>query len=143
MEKSLARITKILGWYHQIPQGYNDIDTLIHNRKQLSIESVKLAMIVGEFKAEFDSTYFKRKISFAKAYDRIKSDPVDKVTDALATQKANIEIEGINDVEKHLEGQFNKGRLILKQVNSVLDSMQQHLSYLKDEKKSITIREKT
>jgi hypothetical protein len=142
MENTLNRVNKILKWYYLIPQDYADIDTLLYNRKQLSIESVKLALIVGEFKAEYDSTYFKRKVAFSKAFEQIKATSTEKITDSVAIHKANIEIEPIEDIEKSLSGQFEKGKMILKQVNEVLSSMQQQLSYLKKEKETVNIREK-
>jgi hypothetical protein len=142
MEKTLSRITKILNWYYQTPKDYADIDTMLYNRKQLSVESVALAVIVGEFKAEYDSTYFKRKVAFSKAFEQIKSTATEKITDSVAVHKANIEIEPIEDIEKNLSGQFEKGKMILKQVNEVLSSMQQQLSYLKKEKETVNIREK-
>lgn len=141
MEKTFARITTILSWYYKIGKdfSFNDIDELVYQRKQLSIESVKLAEITGQFRSDYDSTYFNRKQAYAKAYLAEKGKT--GVTAGEAEAQANISIEQINDIEKHLEGQFNKGKLILGQVNQVLSSMQQQLSYLKEEKKSISTRE--
>jgi hypothetical protein len=139
MDDTLKQIFTIINWYRGLAKDFNSIDDLIYSRKQLSTHGVDLASFVGELKADFETAYFNRKLQYAKAITKHKVG----ISVAEAESLAMDDIKNVYEDEKTLEGQHGKGRLILNQVNEVLSSMQQHLSYLKDEKKSESIRQTT
>ena len=135
----IESIILIIGWYKSINRDFNDIDKLIHTRKQLSCFSVDLAMNVGQERKDFESVYYRRKVGFAKAVINNK----DGNSVAIAESKALVEIDELYKQEKESEAEFNAGKLILNQVNEVLSSLNSHIAYLKDEKRTIRTRQET
>lgn len=139
MDNTLKEIFKIINWYRgvpkNIPKDFSNINELVYARKQLSCHAVDLAGFVGDLKADFETAYFNRRLQYAKAITTEKGTVAEKEANSV------ISIQNVYEDEKTLEGQHAKAKLILGQVNEVLSSMQQHLSYLKDEKKTESVRQ--
>lgn len=110
----------------------NDINQLIELQDELAIYSFRLAEISAKFKADYNKSYFIRKITHQRQIQAAINSGR-----ATAMNKANHEADlGVQDlVERELndESLSYKSDILLKQVNKILDSLRQKISYLKKE----------
>ena len=130
MEKLLAEIYDHLKWYSGLGSEAS-IDELLDRRDKLAVLSYGLAQEAGNRFIEYNGFYFIRAIHVAKAINAM-------VKDGLAVNKAENEAKEQNEEilqqEKDAEGQSFLADKLLKQVNAVLNAMNQRISYLKQEK---------
>lgn len=130
---TIKEISIIITWYGSQSRDYNDIDNLIYTRKKLATLSFALAGEVGDAKNDLDVAIFKRKLAFSKEFDRLTSEA--KVSGVSAKEKANITIEVLCENEAVVSGIYHRTKMFLSQTNEVLSTLNQHISYLKAEKK--------
>ena len=133
MKKTIQKIETVLNWYKAKPKDFAGIDELIKARKSLSILSFDLAKIVGDFKDGYDRFYFLRQVEEAKFCSR----EGDSISQLKATAKNNATIREYYKAEKDNESGYARSKILLNQVNEVLSTMNQHIAYLKEEKKRI------
>lgn len=128
----LQQISDILTQY-AANSGGQAVDLLLRQRDVLATLSYRLAEMAGEAKGEYNSKYFQRKITIARATQRL-------INEGMAFNKADskslIENEDYYRAEIAKEAEAYKLDLLLKQVNRVLDAMAQRISFLKMELKS-------
>jgi len=130
MATTLQSIEAILTWY-QANGATQSIENLLDAQDKLSIHSYRLAEIAGQSKSKYNSSYFIRKISVAKSTHAMQTE---KVAYNKAENKAMIENELAYQNEINTEAEAYTSDLLLKQVNKVIASMSQRISYLKHEK---------
>jgi|SRR3990172_10832344 len=131
MKESQDQITKIIEWYHNIRKGYQDIALLIDARRKLSTLSFFFAEETGEVIRSFNECYFLRKTNQAKA----RLDAVAEGNPAgLAESMAEYRCAEYRRHESGAEGNKDRCRLIMNQINEVLSSMSQQIAFLRSEK---------
>ena len=128
----LQQISEILTLY-AANSGGQAVDLLLRQRDVLAALSYRLAEMAGEAKGEYNAKYFQRKITVARATQRL-------INEGMAFNKADskslIENEDYYRAEIAKEAEAYKMDLLLKQVNRVLDAMSQRISFLKMELKN-------
>ena len=133
-KKILDLIQTLLDWYGQ-HGGNTTIENLLGCQDKLSLLSVNLAEIVTISKGSYLRSYFHRKFVFStKKLTFIKDG--EKI--GTAEEKARVQIGDIKDVEIQEEEYTDLLNLKLRQVNRVLQAIQQRISYQKTEKQNLT-----
>jgi len=129
----IDKIEKLLDWYLQ--HGSNTtIENLLNFQDKLSLLSVNLAHITALSKGSYLRTYFQRKFTFStKKLTFIKDG--EKI--GTAEEKARVQIGDIKEVEIQEEEYTDLLNLKLRQINRVLQAVQQRISYQKNEKERL------
>jgi len=132
-KKIIDAIEKCLDWYGN--EGSNTtIELLLNLQDKLSLLSVNLAEMVAVSKGSYLRVYFQRKFTFStKKLAFI--DNGEKI--GTAEQKARLAIGDIEEVEIQEEEYTDLLNLKLRQVNRVLQAIQQRISYQKVEKQNL------
>jgi hypothetical protein len=97
-------------------------------RKELVVMGFKLGLEVANYKREFDQANGQRKINFFRIKNENLSGGVTK-----AETIAEVEIADFREAEKTYESLYYGCRVILNQLNEVLNAIQQDISILKTE----------
>lgn len=136
-----AEIYEIMDWWYALPYDYNNLGELQFKRKQLA----SLALYIGKELAikirELTIAHSQRRIEEAKKSTEYQSkiDP-DKTTkdgatktftSARAKEKALIDIQPLYDREYKLEGEIEGSKIILKQVNLILQAQHQDIAEMR------------
>lgn len=122
----LEDIDQVIDWYFANSNSAS-VDDLIYNQDKLATYSWNLAELSGETKEDYTFKYFIRKINVNKT--------AQSLTKQMAMNKALSQSELLN--EQHLkaeieaEGAAYTADIKLKQVNKILQVMQQRISYAK------------
>jgi hypothetical protein len=126
----IESIEKCINWY---TQNYSKatLEQLINFQCKLSLLSVNLATITSRSKGTHLRAYFERKMAFSikKLYYIDEGHKIGK-----AEEKANSELKEYTDEELQTEVIAESLMLELRQINKVLSSVQQRISYEKSEK---------
>jgi hypothetical protein len=126
----IDKIEKLLDWYSNFG-GNTTIENLLDFQDKLSLLSVNLAHITALSKGSYLRTYFQRKFTFStKKIDWIKKGS----SAAKADEQARLLIGDIKEVEIQEEEYSDLLTLKLRQINRVLQAVQQRISYQKNEK---------
>jgi len=126
-------IQDCLDWYEG---NYSNttIELLLNLHDKLALLSVNLAEIVAKSKGSYLRAYFQRKFIFStKKLTFIKDG--EKI--GTAEEKARVQIGDIKEVEIQEEEYTDLLNLKLRQVNRVLQAVQQRISYQKVEKQNL------
>jgi hypothetical protein len=125
-------IATIIGWYQRRPQDYNDVDALIYSRKQLSCACFALAAEVGMLGTEKNRMDHMRRSGFATIrHERLQAGD----SDTKAQAYAESQIIELRANEQAADAQFHAARLIYDSTMAVLDTMNQHIAHLRNEKR--------
>tara|TARA_R100000951_G_scaffold494_2_gene2184 strand:+ start:2613 stop:3047 length:435 start_codon:yes stop_codon:yes gene_type:complete len=128
-QQIVNKIEKLLTWYEGNCDKASVLQLLKFN-DQLSLLSVNLASICAKAKASYLRTYFERKYTFStKKIDWIKNGS----SAAKADEQARLEIGAIKASEIEREEEADILNLMLRQINKVLSSAQQRISFEKAE----------
>ena len=130
MEKTLKNIKNILTWYHQ-SKGNQEIRDFLDRRDKLAIWSFRLAELAADLKIDYNAKYFIRKINVAKnkqAYINEKKSAV------VAENLATLDFQEVWDEMIQAEAEAYRADVLLRQVNKVLDAMNQRIAFMKSEK---------
>ena len=126
----MKEINKCIDWYMD---NYNNasIEQLLGLSDKLAILSCTLAETVANSAGNYLRAYFDRKLLFAghKITFHEQGNSLSK-SDDMAT----LEIKNVRQKEIDEEVKYKAIELKLKQVNKLLSSIQQRISYLKQEK---------
>jgi len=125
----MDEIVKLIEWY-KVNGGSQSISAILDCRDKLAVLSFRLAQQASESKNEYNAKYFQRKVNVARSVQRMMSE---SMAYNKADAKALIENEDYYQKEIQKEAEAYQYDLLLKQVNKVLDAMQQRISYLKGE----------
>jgi hypothetical protein len=132
-DKILKAIEKCLDWYGEFG-GTTTIELLLDLQDRLALLSVNLAEIVAVSKGSYLRVYFQRKFVFStKKLTFIKDG--EKI--GTADEKARVQIGDIKEVEIQEEEYADLLNLKMRQINRVLQAIQQRISYQKQEKQSL------
>lgn len=132
IESTYRDIEEIMAWY-SVNSSTAFPDELLTKRDKLAILSFRLAEIVGESKGDYNSAYFMRVIQVAREKQKL-------IEKNLAYNKA--EVKAILESEAFFEDAIEKesasfkNDILLKQLNRVLDAMNQRLSFANKEKRN-------
>ena len=129
----MNKAVEIIKWYESLPRDYNDIDSLLHARKKLSVANFNLATDISNKGIEHSGVYTTRKICYAKAKSNLECQMSSTKAETLAT----IEIEEIIKSENTLEAHHKGLKILFDATNKVLDAMASNINYLRDEKQKI------
>lgn len=127
---NIEKINEYLNWYSN-HLNTQSIESLLKIQDRIAIVSYRMAEELAEIKRDYNLTYFARRIEFNKAKNRmIIENKKNYEADALAM----IETEHIQKDEVEFESAGYRIEVLLKQLNKIMDSLQQRISYLKTEK---------
>lgn len=129
----LEEIKKNIEWFHDNAKS-NNIEGLIHVRSRLSTQSYYLAEMAGEAVKGYHEVYYLRKTNFFRA----KKNAIDEgkgvgVSETIAEGK----IVDYRQREATMEGLKDQYRILLNQINEVLNAMASHINYLKSERTNV------
>lgn len=124
-------INELINDYTQNSEGY-DLPSLLNVQDRLSGYSFHFAEVVANAKRDYNFGYLKRKIVINRATQSIIDLNIEKAVNK-ATLKAETSNEDLLKDELELEGLAFNYDLKLKQLNKVLASMQQRISFVKKE----------
>lgn len=128
-EKIIQNIEKLLGWYESY-HSTTDIYKLLDFQDKLSLLSFNLGVMVAKSKGEAVGAYFERKYVFSvNKMSFINGGETNGKSDTMA--EASIKKE--RDEEKEAIAYSESLRFMLAQVNKVLSSCQQRISFSKSE----------
>ncbi len=135
-DQILNQIDKALDWYNKNYKGYQDIEMLLNLSDKLALLNCNLVEILAESSKSYLSLYLDRKIMFAGFKLNYHSDG-----NSLAKSE-ELATKGIKDI-KQREIEAEVELLFLKEkrraIEKVLQSVQQRISYLKQEKQRMNI----
>ena len=125
-----TEIAQIMQWYYNNAGTQNDINRLLATQDRLAALSYNLAATAGELKDEYNNSYYIRRVHQNKCKQAFinAGDSIGKATiNAEADTKTELREEA------QAEAASYKIDLMLRQVNRVLQAMQQRISHLKKE----------
>ena len=120
--------TKLIIQYNSLKLESHELATIMTLRKELVVMGFKLGLEVANYKREFDKANGTRKINFFKIKNENLSEGVTK-----AETIAEVEIGDLREAEKTYESLYYGCRVILNQLNEVLNAIQQDISILRTE----------
>ena len=129
MQNVLAEIRKILDWYKVNCKTAFYID-ILSAKDRLAIYSFTLAEFTADMKGEYNLAYFNRRISVL----RTKQTLINSKT-AIGKAEGDAILEHQDAYKKEMEAEADAYRadLLLRQVNKIIDAMQQRVSVLRSE----------
>ena len=130
MEKTLKNIKEILTWYHK-SSGNQEVNDFLDRRDKLAIWSFRLAELAADLKIDYNAKYFIRKINVAKnkqAYINEKKSATE------AENLATLDFQEVWDEMIQAEAEAYRADVLLRQVNKVLEAMNQRIAFMKTEK---------
>lgn len=130
-QKTLVMIDDIIHTYYQISDTM-DLNSLLKMQDELSALSYNLAEIVGKAKLTSNQKYVKRKIVINRQVQHMLDSELEKAI-SKAQNKAEVMNEDILEQEMVAEALAVEYDLKLKQVNKVLQALQQRISFVKKE----------
>jgi len=129
---TIEKIAGLIDWYEKQPRDYSDVSALIHWRKKLATLLFSFAGEVGDLFQEYRAAEFRRKSAFdTKRAEYIAGD----MSAAAAEAKAKADISSEAKDEMMAEGIYKKADLLRMHAFAVLDSMNQHIASLKQERR--------
>jgi hypothetical protein len=131
---TLEQINRLIDNYEK-SIGSQNLSKLLELRDRLSVWTYRLAQEATEFKKDYNTAYFIRKISVSKSTQGILNNK--KVAFNKASLDALVENEDIYKEEQSLESACYTMDLLLRQSNKILEAMAQRISYLKTEKENV------
>ena len=130
-EKTIVEINDLINDYTESGERYS-LPDLLNTQDKLSGYSYRFAEIVAKAKAEYNFGYLKRKIVINRATQSLIDLKIEKAVNKCQL-KAETQNEDLLKSELTLEALSYEYDLKLKQLNRVLSSMQQRISFSKKE----------
>ncbi len=128
-EAMLDQIDQIISWYDE-NSSTAPVERLLDAQDKLSTLSWNLAELSGDTKTDYTYKYFIRKIQVNKTAQALVKNQIEKAW-TKAVSKSELENEEHLRNEVAAEGAAYAADLKLKQVNKILQVMQQRISYAK------------
>ena len=132
--KTLERIQSAVSWYATIDRDYGDIVTLMEARRRLACHLFNFAMEVGELNREKNRKEHNRKSKYARLVSEALTKSAGKNV-AAAKESADFLTSFERGEETAAEAEYYAARLIHDAGNNVLDTLNQHISNLKQERR--------
>ena len=132
-EKStLDQIVEIVDFYYKIKEDFNDIERLQKGVRRLATLIFMYAGEVGSYYKEKNRTEFVRRSTFEKEKNRlIKTGESGTAAGAAALVFVERELQK----EQQADAEYKAAHFLYESAKDVLQSMQQHVSNLKQEKR--------
>jgi len=130
----IERICAAVSWYATIDRDYADITTLMEARRRLACHIFAFAMEVGELNREKSRKEHLRKSKYA----RTVSEQLEKTEGknvAAAKEHADFKTMFERGEETASEAEYYAARVVYEAANNVLDTLAQHISNLKSERR--------
>jgi len=133
---------KIIKWYAGFSPNDpgRDLSHLLRARRKLACLSVELAKECSELKGRADGAEFARKYNYAKAMEGYRKS---EGSVAAAEIKAEIDIAKFRKAEGDAQQAYQLSRLLLSQVNEILNSLSGDIRNLENEYRRIGQTETT
>lgn len=132
MESTAEKIASLISKYQALPRDHSDVEDLIHRRKWLSTLLFDYSDELGDLYQEMISAEYRRK----SKYDAQKTKYMAEGDSAAAADaKAKDDIQEEMKLEMMCTGIYKKADLICKAAYAVLDSLNQQISHVKQEKR--------
>lgn len=125
-------ITEIVREYHRIPHDTVDIDRVFALQKRLAAYMYGLAMDLGQATMERDSAEYRRKSAFAAEKKRLIDEGMSA---AKAEAEADVLTDDLRKEQAATESAYQQTRLILDAAKMVWETMRQHVSNIKTERR--------
>ena len=132
MKTTLDQIFEIVEYYHKIKKDFSDIETLQNGVRKLATLIFMYAGEVGELYKEKNRTEFVRRSSFEREKNRLINDGT---SGTAAGASALVFVEKHLELEQNADAEYRAAYLLYESAKDVLQSMQQHVSNLKQEKR--------
>jgi hypothetical protein len=132
-EKSvLDQIVDIVDFYYKVKEDFNDIERLQKGVRRLATLIFMYAGEVGSYYKEKNRTEFVRRSTFEKEKNRlIKTGESGTAAGAAALVFVEMELQK----EQQADAEYKAAHFLYESAKDVLQSMQQHVSNLKQEKR--------
>lgn len=132
-EKStLDQIVEIVDFYYKIEKDFTDIERLQKGVRRLATLIFMYAGEVGDFYKQKNATEFIRRSTFEKEKNRlIKAGESGTAAGAAALVFVEKELQN----EQRADAEYKAAHFLYESAKDVLQSMQQHVSNLKQEKR--------
>lgn len=124
----LNEINKIVDWYRSLPSGYQEVESLIHARQELSGYLFSYTVDLGEVRKSWNYAQSIKETSKAKIEVREMHNGLGKA-DIIARANTGKELE----MEKKLEGAYYSHKENVESIREVLNSMSQSIAIARDE----------
>lgn len=127
---NIEEINELLIWYDNNSTKHISINYFLDFQDKLAIRSYRLAEELAEIKREYNLKYFMRKIEFNKSKKHYIDDGKSGVQ---AEAEANLEVEKLQKAETDWESVGFRLEQLLRQINRILQAIQQRISFMKYE----------
>ena len=132
-EKStLDQIVEIVDFYYKIKEDFNDIERLQNGVRRLATLVFMYAGEVGDFYKEKNRTEFVRRSTFEREKKRLIKEGE---SGTAAGAAAMVFVEKELSAETMADAEYKASYFLYESAKDVLQSMQQHVSNLKQEKR--------
>jgi len=111
------------------------IDWLLQAQDWFSIQNCRLSDLVADIKHEYNTYYYNRKISIAQATQSLMNEGATK---GKAENNSLVENKDLLKSELDSQALAYRIELLMKQVNILINSINQRVSYLKSEKQNMS-----
>tara|TARA_Y100000385_G_C13094670_1_gene640583 strand:- start:2455 stop:2907 length:453 start_codon:yes stop_codon:yes gene_type:complete len=133
MEELLKKSSDLILHIETLPADFADINRLINAQSMLSTTSYHLSCLVSKERLMYEYYCFQRKYRTSK----MVNDVLDSGKAKSISRAEYIAKEALYEVEvkeRNSESSVSACKIILNQINVVLDGLAQRISYLKQEK---------
>lgn len=132
----LERICAAVSWYSTIDRDFNDITTLMEARRRLACHLFAFAMEVGELNREKSRKEHLRKSKYARTVSEMLEKSQGKTVSVTAAKEhADFKTMFERGEETASEAEYYAARVVYEAANNVLDTLSQHISNLKSERR--------
>ena len=131
---NLERIHAAVTWYATINKGFDDIETLMEARRRLSCHLFAFALEVGGLNREKNRTEHLRRSRYARTVAEMLEQSGGKNV-AAAKEAADYKTSQERGEEGMAEAEYYAAKLIHEAGKDVLDTLNQHISNLKQERR--------
>ena len=133
---TLERIQAAVIWYSTIDRDFNDIEKLMEARRRLACHLFAFAMEVGELNREKSRKEPLRKSKYARTVSEMLEKSEGKTVSVTAAKEhADFKTMFERGEETASEAEYYAARVVYEAANNVLDTLSQHISNLKSERR--------
>ncbi len=134
MDKLITDIKSKIDRYEEVYKT-SSIDTLLNAADWFAIQATRLSEGLAELKTNYNKSYYVRKLKVAQKEQELINK--DGLSAAKATSGSIVATAEFLDTELSYQSSAYRVELFLKQVNILIHTIQQRISYLKIEKNNM------
>lgn len=140
MQELLDQIKKMIDRYESKYKTMT-IPTLLDASDWFSIQATRLAEFLADFKHDYNEKYYIRKLKVAQQEQHLVNSRGFNITEAKS--QAVVDTAQFNKAELDAQSFAYRIEILLKQINILIQTIQQRISYLKIEQKNSDYQNKT